>query len=310
MLFGALFFVLAAEMGCTKQSLDLRKNEGFVRIDLLWKGNTPSGSRFYFYPQEDVEGNPEPYSVDCPAEGFTGNMPSGTYKVIVHNSDIENLAMRNEHDYDRAEIYVLGEDEAAASVSRAGSFIAQPSELMLAAGIDDPDNAGQVTTLKVAYREKVTVTASPAPRVKYLRFLFTVDDASQVSLTGGSLSGVSPSLHCASASCSSTSEQVRFTVGPNSGSECDFRAEVSVLDLVQPNTGVHILTLTLLRPDGTSYQITRDLSATVNDILNHNGGTIPVTIPIDIPIELKKIGDDLKVDVGQWTQGTGGGTLQ
>lgn len=309
MLFGALFFVLAAEMGCTKQSLDYRKNEGFVRIDLKWPaGKTPQSSRFYFYPQEDVADASESFFVvDCPADGYSGNLPSGTYKVIVFNSDAANVAIRNESTYDGAEIYVLSEAEvAAAAGSRAGGYIAQPGDLMLATAINEHDQG----LLNVVYQGETKVTASPAPRVKNLRFLFKVDDASQVSLTGGTLSGVSPSLHCASASCAPTSEQVNFTVKASSESGYDFMAEVSVLDLVQPNTGVHLLTLTLLRPDGTPYQITMDLSATVNDILNHNGGTIPVTIPVDIPVELKKIGDELKANVGQWTQGTGGGTLE
>ena len=36
MLFGALFFALAAETGCTKETLDHYKNEGFVDIELAW----------------------------------------------------------------------------------------------------------------------------------------------------------------------------------------------------------------------------------------------------------------------------------
>lgn len=307
MLFGALFFVLAAEMGCTKQSLDYRKNEGFVRINLEWpEGKTPQGGRFYFYPQ-DVEGETEAFSVDCPADGYSGSLSPGKYKIIVYNSDAANVAIHDEKDYDKAEIVVLSEAEAAAAGSRAGGYIAQPGDLMLATAINEHEQG----LLVVEYQTTTTVSASPALRVKKLRFLFTVDDASDVSLTGGTLSGVSPSLHCASASCAPTSEQVKFTVNASSGGTgYDFSAEISVLDLVQPSSGVHVLTLTLLRPDGTPYQVTRDLSATINDILNHNGGTIPVNTLVDIPVELKKIGNDLQINVGEWTQGTGGGTLE
>ncbi len=51
MLFGALFFALAAETGCTKETLDHYKNEGFVDIELAWpEGAAPKGTRVLFYP--------------------------------------------------------------------------------------------------------------------------------------------------------------------------------------------------------------------------------------------------------------------
>lgn len=45
MLFGALFFALAAETGCTKETLDHYKNEGFVDIELVWAGVPPCWHR-------------------------------------------------------------------------------------------------------------------------------------------------------------------------------------------------------------------------------------------------------------------------
>lgn len=307
MLFGALFFVSAAETGCAKQDLDRRKNEGFVKIDLLWDGATPKGSKFYFYPQDNVEAAVES-PVECPPEGFRGNLPAGTYRIIVYNSDVKNVAMRYEDNYERAEIYVLPESKAEAGVSgtRADECIAQPGDLMLAAAIDGSD-AG---LLVVPYQQEVEVTAKPALRVKHLRFLFKVDDAGQVSLSDGTLSGVSSSLNCASAACSSTSESVNFTVTPTTESGYAYEARISVLDLVRPGNASHLLTLNLMRPDGTPYQIVVDLSATIDNILAENGGSIPVTVPVTIPIELKKIGNDLKADVAEWTPGTGGGTLE
>ena len=87
--------------GCTEESLDYRKQEGYVQIALSWdEGFSPAGSRFYFYP----ENGGEMLSFDCPSEGFGGVLPVGRYRVIVVNSDCVNVAVRNERSYDTAEI--------------------------------------------------------------------------------------------------------------------------------------------------------------------------------------------------------------
>ena len=50
--------------GCTEESLDYRKQEGYVQIALSWdEGFSPAGSRFYFYP----ENGGEMLSFDCPS---------------------------------------------------------------------------------------------------------------------------------------------------------------------------------------------------------------------------------------------------
>lgn len=313
MLFGALLFVLAAETGCTKQDLDSRKNEGSVEILLSWPGDTPKGSKFYFYPQDDVDlseftlENP----VEGTSEGWRGNLPAGTYRIIVHNSDAENVDMRFKDDYNKAEIYVLPAAEAQAAVRGAGG-ICHPDKLMLASGIDENGGVLKVPSLEEVEGSKVhvRVTATPTPRIKYLRFFFKIDDAGPVSLSTGTLTGVSPSLHCASAVCAASSERVNFSVHDSSVAGYAYEANVKVLDLVRPGNKSHVLILNMLRPDGSPYSVTIDLSKVVNDILNKNGGAIPVVVPVDIPIELKKIGNDLKAEVIEWSEGTGGGTLE
>ena len=303
-LFGALFFVLAAEMGCAKQDLDRRKNEGFVKIDLSWAGDTPKGSKFYFYPLEDVDTgeftleNP----VESTAEGWSGNLPAGSYRVIVHNSDAAGVDMRYQDNYDQAEIYVL-----PAQGSRADECICHPDKLMLATAINEHDEG----LLVVPSQERVTVSATPTPRVKYLRILFKVDDA--IALSTGMLSGVAPSLHCASSACASTSERVELTVVHSTESGYAYQADIRVLDLVRPTNASHVLTLNLTHPDGSPYSVTVDLTAAVNNIFTANGGSLPVNDqynPYDIPIELKKIGNDLKATVLEWSEGTGEGKLE
>lgn len=308
-LFGALFFVLAAEMGCTKQDLDRRKKEGFVKITLSWPGDTPKGSKFYFYPEKIAEG--EEFTLENPvestAEGWSGYLPEGTYRVIVHNSDAEGVAMRYSDKFETAEIYVL-----PAEGSRAGECICHPDKLMLATAINEHDEG----LLKVVSQDRTEVTATPTPRVKYLRILFDVGKVDEpIALSSGTLFGVAPSLHCASSACASTSERVEFPiVRPASGSEeaaqYAYQADIRVLDLVQPTNASHMLTLNLTRADGTSNLLTYDLTKEVNDIFAEQGGSLLANHLYKIVIELKKIGNDLKVGVVEWTEGTGSGTLE
>ena len=130
--------------GCTEESLDYRKQEGYVQIALSWdEGFSPAGSRFYFYP----ENGGEMLSFDCPSEGFGGVLPVGRYRVIVVNSDCVNVAVRNERSYDTAEIYVLPDED--------GEHVCQPERLAYATRLVESETLEAVKDLrKKAEREK------------------------------------------------------------------------------------------------------------------------------------------------------------
>ncbi|MDE5695129.1 MAG: DUF5119 domain-containing protein [Alistipes sp.] len=328
MLSGALFFALAAETGCTKEALDHYKNEGFVDLELTWpEGAAPKGTRVHFYPVSAegealaaAEGEQAPVykSFDCDATGLRNErLPVGSYKVLVYNSDTENLVLRDETDYDKATFHVMTESEAAAAgrksaSTRAGECITQPKNLFVANCVHDPANGQQLSVVTVPFRERVAVKAQPKAYVKTVILRFEVEGSDMVTLNGGTFIGVSPSHHCATAMCASTSESVNFqTELAMDDSGYDYKAEFTVLDLVKPTStfGVHTVKLNIVPNGGDPYTVSADVTEVVEQFLKDNGGTIPVTIPVEVAIRLKKIDGVLTAVVQDWVPGTGGGTI-
>lgn len=324
MLSGALFFALAAETGCTKEALDHYKNEGFLDIELAWpEGAAPKGTRVHLYPvaadgsaltAAEGEQLPACQSFECSAGGFHGRVPVGSYKVLVYNSDTENLVLRNEDDYDKATFYVMTESEVAAAgkASRAKECITQPKNLFVANCVHNPDDDQQINVVTVPFRERVQVKAAPKAYVKTVILRFNVEGDDQIALDGGTFSGVSSSHHCATAKCSTTSESVNFpTERVTDNSSYNYKAEISVLDLIRPNSGfgTHTVRLNVVPNGGDPYTVAIDVTKVVDQFLKDNGGSIPVTIPVEVGIELKKIGGVLTAVVEDWIPGTGGGTI-
>ncbi len=250
MLFGALFFALAAETGCTKETLDHYKNEGFVDIELAWpEGAAPKGTRVLFYP-------------------------------------------------------VAADGKAVAA--------AEGEQVLTYQSFECPADGQRIDVVTVQFRERIEVKAQPKACVKTVILRFKVEGDDLIALDGGTFSGVSPSHHCATAKCATTSESVNFPtdrVTDNSG--YNYKAEISVLDLIKPNSGfgTHTVRLNVVPNGGDPYTVTADVTKVVDQFFKDNGGTIPVTIPVEVGIELKKIGGVLTAEVTDWIPGTGGGTI-
>ncbi len=334
MLFGALFLALAAEVGCTKEDLDHYKNEGFVDIDLMQEDGSPRSGQYrvHFYPVSvgskagETDGatieetTPVYKSFEFSGSSFHGKLPAGSYKVLIHNTDTENLALRDETDYSKATFYVQTESEANAAKSlgstRAGECITQPKNLFVANCVYTEDEEGgskkDLDVLDVAYRARIHVKSAPKAHVKTVVLYFKVEGDEQVVLNGGAFVGVSPSHHCASCTCAMTSERVNFpTVRVSDNTGYNYMAEISVLDLVKPtgSFGTHTVALNIVPIVGNPYTVSVDVTKRVEQILKDNGGSIPVTIPAEIDIELKAIDGVLTAVLVDWIPGTGGGTI-
>lgn len=290
---------LLAGVSCVKQGLDLREEEGYVRIDLNWENDVvPEGSEFYFYTDagEFVQ------SCKCSAKGFRGTLPMGDYKIIVWNTDARNVELCNMNRHATAEVRVVSDESAA---GKAAGCIAQPDNLLFAAAFDEAE------VMTVPYRDSVIMSASPRGRIKTVELVFKLDNAAAVTLLGGSLSGVSSGLQCTTASCTHNPQNVNFTVTSDPYGKYNYVANISVLDLVMPEAGVsgsHILTLTVLI-DGVEHTMSIDLSSTIEDLLEGEwGGVIPLEIPLEI--DLKSVDGNLSAEVSPWdATGSGSGEL-
>lgn len=294
-LISGLFFGLLLGNGCTSKRLDYRIPEGYAQIRLQWEdGVAPVGSRFYFYPA----GGGDILVRECSAEGFSGMLPAGEYRVIVSNTDALEVGFRNMERYETAEAYVL----PAQANRSAGDYVGQPENLSLAAGLDD------AATLVVENHGTLSTSASPRVCTKRVRMFFRIDDTAPVTECTGTFSGVSPSILCATGACSNSSARVGFTAAPGAD-EYDYAVEISVLDLVEPVSGTptHKLDLQLQKSDQTTSEVTIDLTETIREIVEAGGG-IALDIPLDI--SLVSVDGELHASVKPWDgDGSGGGIL-
>ena len=329
MLFGALFFALAAQVGCTKEALDHYKNEGIVEIDLTQADGSPREGNFrvHFYPvapaaevaAEDgtaqggvvPEGSDPVYQhFDFEGSSFRGKLPVGSYKVLIHNTDTENLALQDEENYDKATFYVTS------SAGRSGECLAQPKNLFVANCAYTESEEGekeQLATLDVAYRGHIKVKSEPKPYVKTVVLYFSVEGDELVELTGGTFIGVSPAHHCASATCAMSSESVEFDTQRifEPDSDYTYKAEITALDLITPSSafGTHMVVLNIVPKTGTPYKIEVDVTEFIDDFLREHSGAIPVDISVEIPVRLERVGEILSATVVPWVPGTGSGTV-
>ncbi len=323
---GALFFALAAEVGCVKQGLDNRKNEGSVEITLNWEGDTPAGSRIHFYPVsvagEELVGSEEGVDVDesvpvyrvveCSASGWKGKLPVGKYRVIVYNRDA-NVSLRNEEDYEHAELYLPvegSEANAGLPASRVNECICQPGNVMLATQLDKPEDfTGTEYLLDVPFNDVVKVSASPKSIVKYVDINFRIDGP--VTLEGGMLTGVSQAVCCRTLVCHTDCYSVQYEPVPVTG-DFDYEARIPVLDVVSPRAGTtHMVHLNLRLDDtNTPYSIAVNVADQVNSYLTSKGGKIPVGEALPISIRLEMIDNVPSISVDPWDNtGLGSGTI-
>lgn len=283
--------LLSIGASCTRQDLEYRIPAGYVVVDLSWEGGiVPSGSRFWFFP---VNGG-EVIVREASGEGFSGTLPPGDYRVIAANLDAKHIDFRNMDRYETAELYVLSDETSA------DPCLCQPGNLYLCSGEES-------TLLTVPDRDTVKLNLSPRSRVRQVRLKVTVDDP-RIASCSGLLSGVSSSIHCATASCTGHPARVGFTASPDEGAGT-FRADISVLDLIRPGSDpVHLAEVTLMREDGTAVPVTVDLTDAVREQIEGAGGTLPDEI--SLAVSFHTVNGELKASVEPWdTGGSGSGEL-
>lgn len=89
--------VVCSLSGCTRRDLSDYPDGVPLRIVLEWGYNTrPAATGYHFY---DGEGNP-PFYREGTADGFEGNIPPGTYRVVIYNTDPVNASHRHVGNYD------------------------------------------------------------------------------------------------------------------------------------------------------------------------------------------------------------------
>lgn len=155
---------------------DWEKN-GKVRLHLDWqtRSSYPSGMTYYFY--KDGAGHPVVRSGS--ASGYEGTLPSGHYKVVVCNTDCDNVQLEMNNGYEQA----LGKARLISALKSASVHIARPGNLY-GTGCQSIDVGGEKTVVEELY---------PVSLVKTLELNIKVTGGEDIRLTGlsGRLTGVS-----------------------------------------------------------------------------------------------------------------------
>lgn len=159
---------------------DWEKN-GKVRLSLDWRTRStyPSGMTYYFYKDEATR----PVIRKGSASGYEGSLPTGIYRVVVCNTDCDNVMLEMDNGYEQA----YGKVRQLSTLKSSFIHIAHPGNLY---------GTGS-RTIDVRGEKIVTEELYPASLVKTLDLNIGVTGGGDILLKGlsGRLTGVSAQVH-------------------------------------------------------------------------------------------------------------------
>ena len=302
-LLGAAVLSLA---GCVKRELEIRPDEGYVEIALDWAGAGTSSrsARYLFYNEAGALVKEVSGVSDC----FKGTLPTGTYRLIVHNTDAGQVDWRGCEKYESAEVFAKTTDYSTDHHPAEGvPCIQEPRDVFATGGCNESE------TVEVLQLDTTRLSVTPAELTKQVAMRFTVEanGGQSVRALHGVLGGVShgyfPGKRCHNASSSCA---VEFTAAPGTKAASDaYTARVNVFGLLttaQSPAGTNTVHVALDLDDGSQVTGTFDLTPTLQRILASGGGVLPVEIPLEITLRVQEAG--LSATVEPWIEGgTGSG---
>jgi hypothetical protein len=287
-----LAVLLLGQGSCAERPLDVRPTEGHVVIHASWNSATPptSGLRFYFYPQG---GDSTALSYDAAATGFEGDLPAGEYRVIACSTDARNAAYQDMESYSSASVTATGDAQ-----SRSLSYYAQPSGVYVL----------NLSDLTVPLQDAVETSSVPDTLSRSMNLSFLLLGGESLASLSGLIRGIQPSVFIATGQSWGETGAASFTTVV-SGNEAT--AEIGMLGILDPLGSVpyrNLMDLTLTLNDGTVQTTQVDLTQFLSDVLNANGGSVPVELSVEV--ELRLIDAQLVASVKPWNDGSGEGNVK
>lgn len=195
--------------GCVKRELEIRPDEGYVEIALDWsKAQSSRSARYLFYNESGALVKEVSGVSDC----FKGTLPTGVYRLIVHNTDAGQVDWQGCEKYESAEVFAKETNYSEGHHPAEGvPCIQEPREVFATGGCNESE------TVEVRRMDTTRLSVTPAELTKQVAIRFTVEvngDAS-VRALHGVLGGVSHGFfpgkgcHNASSSCA-----VEFAASP------------------------------------------------------------------------------------------------
>lgn len=301
-----LLLVFLGLHSCTMGSVDYRTDQGRVVVHPDWSGyDLPAGTRFYFYNMDGVSAAIE---ADGSAEGFSGMLPSGNYKMVAYNTDAQFVEFQSMDKFETAAVH--------ASLNTRRMMLTRQGDVRC---IEQPKDLYSLSLgkIEVKYLNTTEVSVIPQPLTKTIRLKFSLsgDAVGSSTKVSGELCGVYPTLLLATGE--PTSESINNS--PNTTTAFNISltdnqgmAEIRVFGLLDPEDGSNYtnrLTLTITDKNNNKRNAEVDLSEAISSVIKDNGGTIPVEIPINIDVEVKLVDAVLHVTVTPWKEDTGSGEI-
>lgn len=300
--------------GCVKRDLEVVPGymNGTLELTASWpEGVSPNGARLLIYDQNGAY--VQEHIIAGDERVFRCDLLAGAYQIIVHNTDGENIYFHNTDKHTTNTIYAYQN-----GIPQAGAEIVQPRNIY---GIGKHD-AGSALT--ISPRQINSYTVAPERLTREVVFYFKITGLETIKEVKGRLIGVSPGILIGSGTTLPVSCLQPYdglpTTRMNRSSRSDIETENKVVwyetkieffDLMaqkkpeeQGNTQLFVA---VTDGDGKTYQITVDITSTVHDVIDQNGGTLPIEIPLDVFLDINRATDNITIMVEPWDDsGTGG----
>lgn len=295
--------------GCVKRELEIRPDEGYVEIALDWsKAQSSRSARYLFYNESGALVKEVSGVSDC----FKGTLPTGVYRLIVHNTDAGQVDWQGCEKYESAEVFAKETNYSEGHHPAEGvPCIQEPREIFATGGCNESE------TVEVRRMDTTRLSVTPVVLTKQVAMRFTVEanGGQSVRALHGVLGGVShgyfpgKGCHNASSSCA-----VEFAASPETKAASDaYTARVNVFGLLttaQSPAGTNTVHVTLDLDDGSQMTGTFDITPALQRILASGGGVLPVEIPLEITLRMQVQGVGLSATVQPWDlSGTGSGDV-
>ena len=296
--------VLLAASGCVKRELEIRPDEGYVEIALDWSGTGMSSrsARYLFYNEAGALVK----EVSGLTDGFKGMLPTGDYRLVVHNTDAGQVDWRGCEQYESAEVFAQPTQYSTDHHPGEGvPCIQEPRDIFATGGCNESE------TVEVHQMDTTLLSVTPVKLTKRVAVRFEVETSEEIRSLHGVLGGVSHGFfpgkgcHNTSSSCA-----VEFMAVPETkAASAAYKTEVSVFGLLttsQSPAGTNTVHVTLSLGDGTQVTGMFDITPTLKQLIVANGGVLPDEIPLDVAIRV--LGTDLSATVEPWDEsGEGSG---
>lgn len=294
--------------GCVKHNLEQRptpppaSEDGAAEITLDWGGDErPQTARFLFYDENGDLVREETGLTD----GFKGTLPTGKYRLVVHNEDAQQVDYRGTDSYQTAEVFAQHTNYTDGHHPAEGVPCILEPQAVFGIGV-----CNEFDEIVVEAGKTTKATVAPEELTRRVVFRFSIESDVEVHSLKGVLDGVSPGVFLASGQHNTeTSCAIEFTASPtNRAASGDYTARLGVFNLLttaQSADGTNVVHAVVTLLDGEQFTADVDLTPTLRKMLaDQKEDILPVEIPLDITFAVTELG--LSSTVGEWTEGSGG----